>query len=542
MSRGQIRWKKLEHAGPLFPEEYTPLPGNINILYDGRSIHLNATDKENSFNMSAEECAYLYAELKERDARLSITSRSKRKETIDALFNTNFWNDWSIVLQKHHPEITDFSKIDFSQMIDYITMTKTEKAEERGMLLPSEKKQIKEEKEQIKEDYGIAIIDDKKMKIGNFRVQPPGLFIGHDSKLRGKIKKRMKRSEIIVNGTNVVGDDWLAKENKPTVTYLAKYKNPVTNSFVYIFLDRNTSPYVETTDMEKFEKARSLKDNIQNVVNQYTIDLQSNNIRRQQLGVAVFLLDKIAIRPGTEKDEEVDNNTVGLTTLRVNNIKLLENDRIKINFFGKSSIEFNKTYKFPAFVYKLIYTFLQNKNENDLVFDTINAVVLNDYLKSIVPGVTAKVFRTWKASSILQDKLDETKIDINDSDKNKLIAFQKANIQTALALNHKKLNQDNEQAILELKQKIEKEKMTLANPSSTEKQKQNSSQKIEEYNVKLIEKNENISVITSKVNYIDPRIVISWAKRVEFPIEKIYNGTQLLKFRWSVETKSTWKF
>lgn len=540
--RGKIRWQTLEHSGPLFPEEYVPLPDSAFITYDGRPVKLNANSKENNLNLSAEECAYLYCLVKEQDERLSSSSRSsKRKKTVDALFNANFWNDWQPILRKHHPEIVDFNKIDFSNMLNYVSAFKTEKAEIRGMMLPTEKKQEKEEKEQIKEDFGLAIIDGQTMKIGNFRVQPPSLFIGHDSKLRGKIKKRIKPSEIIVNGTNVHGNDWYKKEIIPNVTYLAKYKNNVTNSYVYISLDRNTSPYVEESDTVKFDKARSLKENLPLIINRYSADIKSPYIRNQQFGMAVFFLDKMAIRPGTEKDETVDNDTVGLTTLKVSNIKLLPNNQIQINFFGKSSIEFNKQYNFAPILYERISSFLKNKKEDDLVFDTINAVSLNDYLKSIVPGLTAKVFRTWKASSILQNKLNEIKIDVNDSDAVKLQAFKKANIETARALNHKKLNQDNEQMIKELELKIEKETINL-NQAQNDRQKEASLKKIEDYKIKLIEKNENLSTITSKVNYIDPRIVVAWAKTVEVPIEKIYNSSNLLKFRWAVETRSSWKF
>lgn len=38
---------------------------------------------------------------------------------------------------------------------------------------------------------------------------------------------------------------------------------------------------------------------------------------------------------------------------------------------------------------------------NDL-FDKINASVLNDYLRSLMPGLTAKVFRTYNASHTLE--------------------------------------------------------------------------------------------------------------------------------------------
>jgi DNA topoisomerase-1 len=45
---------------------------------------------------------------------------------------------------------------------------------------------------------------------------------------------------------------------------------------------------------------------------------------------------------------------------------------------------------------------LKNKKPTDDLFDKIDAQALNDYLKSLMDGLTAKVFRTYNASSTLQ--------------------------------------------------------------------------------------------------------------------------------------------
>lgn len=51
-----------------------------------------------------------------------------------------------------------------------------------------EKKKIKEANEQITNEYGFCTLDGHKEKIGNFRVEPPGLFRGrgeHPKQVRG---------------------------------------------------------------------------------------------------------------------------------------------------------------------------------------------------------------------------------------------------------------------------------------------------------------------------------------------------------------------
>ena len=45
------------------------------------------------------------------------------------------------------------------------------------------------------------------------------------------------------------------------------------------------------------------------------------------------------------------------------------------------------------------------------------------------------------------------------------------------------------------------------------------------------DKNKNISLGTSKLNYLDPQISVQWCKKNEVPIEKIHK-THREKFRW----------
>jgi DNA topoisomerase I len=41
-----------------------------------------------------------------------------------------------------------------------------------------EKKAIKEEKKKIDDVYGFCLLDERKEKVGNYRIEPPGLFRG----------------------------------------------------------------------------------------------------------------------------------------------------------------------------------------------------------------------------------------------------------------------------------------------------------------------------------------------------------------------------
>lgn len=50
---------------------------------------------------------------------------------------------------------------------------------------------------------------------------------------------------------------------------------------------------------------------------------------------------------------------------------------------------------------------MDNKKQEDDLFDRLNTTILNEYLNTLMPGLTAKVFRTYNASFTLQQQLDE---------------------------------------------------------------------------------------------------------------------------------------
>lgn len=59
---------------------------------------------------------------------------------------------------------------------------------------------IKEQNEEIQKEYGFCFIDGHKEKIGNFRIEPPGLFRGRGEHPKmGMLKKRVMPEDVIIN-------------------------------------------------------------------------------------------------------------------------------------------------------------------------------------------------------------------------------------------------------------------------------------------------------------------------------------------------------
>jgi len=63
-----------------------------------------------------------------------------------------------------------------------------------------------------------------------------------------------------------------------------------------------------------------------------------------------------------------------------------------------------------------------------------------------------------------------------------------------------------------------------------------------EYEIKNKEDNAEVALSTSKINYMDPRITISWCKKKEVPIEKLFPKTLRSKFAWAMDNEIEWKF
>lgn len=73
---------------------------------------------------------------------------------------------------------------------------------------------------------------------------------------------------------------------------------------------------------------------------------------------------------------------------------------------------------------------------------------------------------------------------------------------------------------------------------------QNWSAKISKAEMDLKHKDDNkeVSLGTSKINYMDPRISVAWCKKNEVPIEKIFSKTLRDKFNWAMAVSTDWEF
>jgi len=291
-------------------------------------------------------------------------------------------------------------------------------------------------------------VDGRKEKIGNFRVEPPGLFRGRGSHPKtGCVKRRVRPEDITINigkdfpvPESPKGHRWAGVVNDSTVTWLATWSDNVNNQTKYVFLAANSS-FKGKSDMKKYDKARELKKYIDRIRKVYMEDLKHTTTVVRQTATALYLIDKLALRAGNEKDTEEEADTVGCCSLRVEHIELREPNIVIFDFLGKDSMRYYNEVLVDQQVFKNLKLFKTGNKENpkthgDMLFDRISTTVMNKHLQGLMPGLTAKVFRTYNASITFANELKNTPNTKNVQEL--VLAYNRANRQAAILCNHQR--------------------------------------------------------------------------------------------------------
>ena len=83
---------------------------------------------------------------------------------------------------------------------------------------------------------------------------------------------------------------------------------------------------------------------------------------------------------------------------------------VEFDFLGKDSMRYENVVEVNKKVFKNLGIFMENKDGKDQLFDRLDTGILNTYLKKLMPGLTAKVFRTFNASTTLEAELQHLTI------------------------------------------------------------------------------------------------------------------------------------
>ena len=536
LGAGKPQWTVFRHNGPLFPPEYEPHKTPIKFL--GEEIILPSI---------AEEYATLYSKY----IGTEYIERGK--------FNKNFFKDFKQVLpdKMKNSKIEDF---DFNLIKNYLD----KESEKRKSMSKEEKDKIKKINDEIEEPYKYCVIDGAKQKVGNYKIEPPGIFLGRGEHPKlGMIKKRIEPEDITINldktapipkinidknksrkWGNIIHDD--------SVIWLATWKDGITDKNKYIFTSME-SIFKSKSDESKFDLARKLKRKANKIREQYENQLISDDNKSRQLATALYFIDHLALRVGGKKDNKEQADTVGVTSLRIEHINLSPPNVVKLDFLAKDSVRFCKKINVSKPVFDNLIVFTNNKHRKDQLFDLINASGMNQYLENFMPDLTAKVWRTYNASTVFQKELDrineEKVLSIHESERiNYLISmFNQANTTVALLCNHQKtvsttLDDQVDKLDKKIKDLKNKKKKYLLKKNKELVVKTDSKLKLARLKKDNKLKMKNVSLGTSKMNYIDPRIIFSFINRFNIPQEKLFTSSLLSRFEWASSVDKNFRF
>ena len=556
-----MKWKTLQHNGILFPPDF-----------ESKEIKVKIKRENVVLNLLQEEMVYQWS--KKKDApKPGVTE----KYIEDPIFQKNFVADFSKTFSGKFKNL-QYAEIDFS--VPYKIVDKEK--EEKELLTKEDKKVLaikrKEIREEMKVKYGKAIIDEKEVEVGNYMAEPPGIFMGRgDHPMRGRYKPRVTNKDVTLNlgkESNVPKGNWGKIVHDRDSMWIANWMDVLTQKRKYVWL-ADTAGIKQERDQAKYDKAKNLSKEIESVKAQIIKDMQSKEQKNKRIATACYLIYRTAMRVGDEKDPD-EADTVGATTLRKEHIKLTEN-AIQFDFLGKDSVRWKETIPAEGHdkqFYDNLKESISNKKDSEEIFDGITSRHVNAYYSTIVKGLSAKVFRTYLASSVVSKYLRSHDNIKSESDMKKMFHGKLANLNAAIMCNHKRTIPKNFELSLQKKKDTlknvgkakpwEKSEELLKKAQSkvvkTEKQKKEKNERIKkiktvirkskgkhverieklELQINLTEKTRDYNLGTSLRNYIDPRIFKTWTDEVGAEWEKLYTSALQKKFLWVKNTNSKW--
>ena len=556
-----MKWKTLQHNGILFPPDF-----------ESKGIKIKIKGQNTTLDLLQEEMVYQWA--KKKDApKPGVTE----KYVEDPVFQKNFVSDFAQTFNGKFSDL-QYSDIDFSDAYKLVDKEKEEKesmTKEEKKALALKRKEIREE---MKEKYGKATMDGKEVELGNYMAEPPGIFMGRgEHPMRGRYKPRATAKDVTLNlgkEAKVPEGKWGKIVHDRDSMWVASWMDILTQKRKYVWL-ADTAGIKQERDQAKYDKAKNLSKEIENVKTQIVKDMQDKEQKNKRIATACYLIYRTAMRVGDEKDPD-EADTVGATTLRKEHIKLTNNS-IEFDFLGKDSVRWKET--IPAEgqdkqFYDNLKEFVSNKKESEEIFDGITSRHVNAYYSTIVKGLSAKVFRTYLASSVVTKYLREQADIKSESDMKKLFHAKLANLDAAIMCKHKRTIPKNFEASLQKKRdtlktaektkpwKATEELLKKAESKivKTEKLKEKQKERIKkikttiknrkakhierieklELQVSLSEKTRDYNLGTSLRNYIDPRIFKTWTDEVGADWEKLYTSALQKKFLWVKDINSKW--
>jgi DNA topoisomerase I len=372
----------------------------------------------------------------------------------DPAFVENFMADFSQALGLENVLTED--EVDFGpaiRLVEAERAAKEQMSREERKALAAERKA---EREGLRERYGYAIVDGEKVELANYVVEPSGIFMGRGKHpLRGRWKEGASQQDITLNLSPDAPrppGDWAETVWQPDSLWVARWRDKLSGKLKYVWLS-DSAPIKQEREAQKFDKVYELDEELDAVRAQIESDLAEEDSRRWRIATACYLIDALCLRVGDEKDPD-EADTVGATTLRPEHVTLHPDGTAEFRFLGKDSVLWHKRLALPEIVRRNLEQLVRtarpsstNSNgdkshptrDKPQLFPDTSSRDVNAYLSEILPGLTAKVFRTHHSTISVQEALAEAEVSAEDPEYKKWKAASLANLEAAILCNHTKM-------------------------------------------------------------------------------------------------------
>jgi DNA topoisomerase-1 len=568
--------KQLLHNGVVVPEP--PAPLGLVLTIEGEEVELTA---------------------KQEEMALAWAKKQGTAYVEDPAFVHNFMADFGEALGLDRTLAVD--DVDFDPALQIVEAER----EARAAMSREERKALAAERraarEALREQYGYAIVDGERVELGNYVVEPSSIFMGRGQHpLRGRWKEGARQGDVTLNLSPDAPrppGDWDEIVWQPDSLWVARWKDKLSGKLKYVWLS-DTATIKQKREARKFDKVYLLHDELATVRAQIEADLPDPDPRRRRIATACYLIDALCLRVGDEKDPG-EADTVGATTLRPEHVTLHPDGATEFRFLGKDSVLWHKKLELPDVVRDNLEQLIQTARpssssgngdkshptrDKPQLFPETSSRDVNAYLSDILPGLTAKVFRTHHATIAVRDSLDESGVEADDPEYKKWEAASLANLEAAMLCNHTKQEpaswsrsrqryrerrQSAGEKVKAYQEKVRgyrealdalrqeaREKTDAAAPEKRERVKaryakrmatarrrvEQARARLEKARIRLgkiraqaaiAAKKRTWNLGTSLKSYIDPRVYYEWGQEVDYDVmEKYYPKALRRKFDW----------
>ncbi len=402
--------KHLHHNGVLIPHQY-----------EGQGFTIQVKGKKIKLTPRQEEMAFAWAK------------KIGTPYVEDPVFAKNFHRDFSKKLGINVKP----GDVDYSSVLSTIEKERAWKAslsrEERKQLTAQRKAQRAVNKDR----YGFVWVDGARVEVANYAVEPSSIFIGRgEHPLRGCWKEGAREKDVELNLSPDAPKPWGKWKIvwQPDSMWIARWRDKLMGKTKYVWFS-DSSIVNQRKDIEQLNKARKLRRNLAGVRKHIWENLNADDLRRRKTATVCFLIDRLKIRVGDEKDPD-EADTVGASTLRPKHVHFNGDGTVTFNFLGKDSVPHVFTVELPDDVTRNLKEFAANMRST--LFDGVRSQHVSEFLDEVMVGLSAKVFRTCYASEAVETSLKEAPVKPEDPEYVKKHTATMANLEAAKVCNHRR--------------------------------------------------------------------------------------------------------